>query len=52
MPAVGVPASLLERRPDVRAARRQVEAADYRVAVAVADRLPGLRLQAALSLGS
>ncbi|MCB9573412.1 MAG: TolC family protein [Kofleriaceae bacterium] len=52
VPAVGVPASLLERRPDVRAARRQVEAADYRVAVAVADRLPGLRLQAALSLGS
>ena len=43
-PGVGLPADLLERRPDVRAARRQVEAADYRVAVAVADRLPALRL--------
>ncbi len=49
VPALGVPADLLERRPDVRAARRRVEAADYRVAVAVADRLPALRLQGALS---
>jgi outer membrane protein, multidrug efflux system len=46
VPAVGVPASLLDRRPDVRAARRRVEAADHRVAVAVADRLPALRLGA------
>ena len=45
VPAVGVPASLLERRPDVRAARRRVEAADQRVAVAVADRLPSLQLR-------
>jgi NodT family efflux transporter outer membrane factor (OMF) lipoprotein len=49
VPAVGVPASLLERRPDVRAARRRVEAADYRVAVAVADRLPSLFLQGSIS---
>jgi NodT family efflux transporter outer membrane factor (OMF) lipoprotein len=48
VPAVGVPASLLERRPDVRAARRRVEAADQRVAVAVADRLPSLRLQGSI----
>lgn len=44
VPAVGVPADLLVRRPDVRAARRRVEAADWRVASAVADRLPTLRL--------
>lgn len=45
VPAVGVPASLLERRPDVRAARRRLEAADHRITVAIADRLPALRLQ-------
>lgn len=44
VPAGGLPADLLERRPDVRAAQRRVEAADYQVAVAVADRLPSLRL--------
>lgn len=44
VPSAGVPASLLDRRPDVRAARRRVEAADERVAVAVADRLPALRI--------
>lgn len=44
VPAVGVPADLLVRRPDVRAARRRVEAADWRVASAVADRLPALRI--------
>ncbi len=43
-PSTGVPADLLLRRPDVRAARLQVEAADYRVAVAVANRLPSLTL--------
>ena len=48
-PAVGVPSELLQRRPDVRAARRRVEAADYRVAVAVADRYPSLRLTADLT---
>jgi multidrug efflux system outer membrane protein len=45
-PSSGVPGDLLLRRPDVRAARLQVEAADYRVAVAVANRLPSLRLGA------
>lgn len=43
-PSTGLPADLLLRRPDVRAAQRQVEAADYGVAVAVANRLPQLRL--------
>lgn len=44
LPATGVPADLLERRPDLRAARKRVEAADHRVAAAVADWLPTLRL--------
>jgi NodT family efflux transporter outer membrane factor (OMF) lipoprotein len=52
VPSAGVPASLLDRRPDIRALRRQVEAADHRVAVAVADRLPALRLSGQLSLSS
>ncbi|MBP8808507.1 MAG: efflux transporter outer membrane subunit [Kofleriaceae bacterium] len=43
LPAVGVPAELLVRRPDVAAARRRVEAADYRVAAAVGERYPTLR---------
>jgi outer membrane protein, multidrug efflux system len=43
-PATGLPADLLERRPDVRSARRRVEAADHRVAAAIADRLPSLTL--------
>jgi NodT family efflux transporter outer membrane factor (OMF) lipoprotein len=50
LPGLGIPANLLERRPDVRAARRRVEAADYRVAVAVANKLPGLRLQGSLNV--
>ena len=52
VPRTGIPADLLDRRPDVRAARRRVEAADYRVAVAVADRLPSLRLSGSTSLQS
>lgn len=49
LPGAGVPADLLERRPDVRAARRRVVAADYRLAAAIADRLPALRLSGSLS---
>lgn len=44
LPGAGIPADLLLRRPDVRAARLAVTAADYRVAVAVSNRLPKLRL--------
>jgi len=40
----GVPADLLEQRPDLRAAHLMLEAADERTAAAVADRLPQLRL--------
>jgi len=43
-PRPGVPAEVLEARPDVRAAQRRVQAADHRIAAAVAARLPSLRL--------
>jgi multidrug efflux system outer membrane protein len=43
-PATGIPADLLARRPDVRAAWARLYAADYRVAAARADRLPAIRL--------
>ena len=49
LPAAGVPSDLLRRRPDLIAAQRRVEAADYRVAAAVADRFPSLRLTGAFS---
>jgi NodT family efflux transporter outer membrane factor (OMF) lipoprotein len=44
LPSTGVPADLLERRPDLRALRLRASAADERVASALADRLPSLRL--------
>ncbi len=43
-PAIGVPADLLVRRPDVMAALADLRAADYRVAEARADQLPAIRL--------
>ncbi|MBE9537293.1 MAG: efflux transporter outer membrane subunit [Proteobacteria bacterium] len=46
LPELGVPADLLTRRPDLRARHKKLIAADYRVATAVADRLPGLRIGA------
>jgi NodT family efflux transporter outer membrane factor (OMF) lipoprotein len=46
LPNVGLPAELVRRRPDVRGAHRRVEAADKRVAAAVADQFPALRLSA------
>jgi NodT family efflux transporter outer membrane factor (OMF) lipoprotein len=42
----GLPATLLTRRPDLRAALRRVEASDAEVAVAVANRFPALNLLA------
>jgi len=44
LPATGVQSNLIERRPDVRAAWLQVQAADQRVAAAIADRFPRLSL--------
>ncbi|UCG60147.1 MAG: TolC family protein, partial [Phycisphaerales bacterium] len=45
-PALGLPADLLWRRPDVRRAYRRVQAADQRLAVAIADQYPRLSLSA------
>jgi NodT family efflux transporter outer membrane factor (OMF) lipoprotein len=44
LPKLGVPVDLLQNRPDLRELQRQLVAADYRVAEAVADRLPGLKI--------
>lgn len=48
-PDIEVPASLLEWRPDIRAAQTRLEAADRRVAAAVGARLPQITLSAAPS---
>jgi NodT family efflux transporter outer membrane factor (OMF) lipoprotein len=52
LPQTGLPADLLQRRPDVRAASSRLAAADHRVAAAVAERLPAVRLSAAAGLRS
>ncbi len=44
LPPAGLPSDLLTRRPDVRSAQLRLAAADHRVAAAVADRLPALRI--------
>ncbi len=49
LPATGLPADLLLNRPDLLAARQRVVALDYRVAEAIADRLPRLTLGGALT---
>jgi NodT family efflux transporter outer membrane factor (OMF) lipoprotein len=46
LPDTGVPAALVQRRPDVVAAALRVQAADRRVAAAVADQFPRLSLTA------
>ena len=50
LPNAGVPSDLLKRRPDVRAAYQQVEAANERVAAAIADRFPKLSLAASVQV--
>lgn len=42
--AVDIPANLIKNRPDLRAALNRVDAADQRVAAAIADRFPAIRL--------
>ncbi len=49
LPDYGFPADLLARRPDVRSAGLRLQAADWRVSVAKADRLPALRLTGGFS---
>ncbi len=46
LPQTGIPVDLVRRRPDVRSAFFAVQAADLRVAAAIADRYPTLRLTA------
>lgn len=43
---------LIELRPDLRIAKRSAQKADAQVVIAIADRLPSLRLSASLSLRS
>ncbi|MFP4597683.1 MAG: efflux transporter outer membrane subunit [Persicimonas sp.] len=50
VPDPGVPADLVGRRPDVRAAFLRIGAADERVEAAVAERLPQIQLSADLSV--
>jgi len=52
LPALGIPADLLLNRPDLRKLRQEVAAADYRVAQAVAERLPTLKLGGSAGLNS
>jgi multidrug efflux system outer membrane protein len=47
LPATGIAADVLRKRPDVMAAELRIYAADKRVAVAVADRFPTLSISAA-----
>lgn len=44
LPKTGIPADLLINRPDLRVRQKRLVAADYRVAEAVADRLPAVKL--------
>jgi outer membrane protein, multidrug efflux system len=50
LPRLGIPADLLAQRPDIRASRERVQAADHRAASALADRFPSLRLSASAGL--
>lgn len=52
IPNMGVPADLLLRRPDVRAARQRVVAQDHRLGAAIADQFPALRLNGSFGLSS
>jgi multidrug efflux system outer membrane protein len=52
LPALGVPADLLARRPDLKAARARVFASDSSLGAAIADRLPSFRIQASTGFGA
>jgi outer membrane protein TolC len=52
LPDLGVPSELLQRRPDVRQAYRLVQAADQRLAVAIADQYPRLSISAGAEMSS
>jgi len=52
LPAAGIPAQLLEFRPDILAAYQRLSAADQDLAAARADRLPALRLTGSAAYSS
>jgi NodT family efflux transporter outer membrane factor (OMF) lipoprotein len=52
LPATGVPAQLVARRPDVQEAWLRVTAANSRLGAAIADRFPRLSLSASASVGA
>jgi NodT family efflux transporter outer membrane factor (OMF) lipoprotein len=52
VPGTGLPADLLSARPDVRAAGMRLQAADWQVAAARAERLPAISLTARATYGS
>lgn len=49
LPNTGLPGELIQRRPDVQAVFYQVQAADARVAAAIAERFPRIDLGAAIT---
>lgn len=51
LPALGLPADLLANRPDVRAAGVRLQATEWQVAAARANRLPAIRLAAGAQYG-
>ncbi len=51
LPPVGLPAGLLSARPDIRAAGGRLEAADWQIAAARANRLPTITLSARARYG-
>ncbi|MCC6486873.1 MAG: TolC family protein [Candidatus Hydrogenedentes bacterium] len=51
LPRVAVPVELLQSRPDLKALQRVAVAADFRVASAIAERLPRLTLNGSLVYG-
>lgn len=46
LPHTGLPSEVIQRRPDIRSAYKAIQAADQRVAIAVADRYPSISLSA------
>ncbi|MEJ2394887.1 MAG: TolC family protein [Candidatus Thiodiazotropha sp.] len=52
LPDTGVPAELLQRRPDIQSARLRLGAADARAAAAVAARYPRIDLSASITTSS
>ena len=52
MPRIGIPAEVLRRRPDVRQGYRQIQAADQRLAAAIADRYPRISILANIETSS